>query len=402
MDEFGFINQTGENIPAGALIRITGVDTSSGNVTVAKPDADSQTGLAVVGNFGVPDKAIGMASYDPVRRMTYDPSGAAPVVTDTLGSQNGQWLALKGNKGFRCLGGTAQGFTNGLRVDSDTVAASAPSSWKVPGVRLVAAVALPSNSYSNGSAGVGATLTGTSNGAISTQDAVTMLVNDDLLVTAEGVPSHNGIYTLTQVGDAGHPYILTRRADANLAALMPDATVYVREGQSYFNTTWQCTVEPPLTMGGTDLPWVLLNGARTGSDPVNTSNIGPFSDGTWTGGLTPYSCQLPGAGIYTICGCICGTGLLSAAGSQEAIISVRLTDGTTPLRGTKQILLSIRDTKQTSNSVSFAAPYTAPGIKTITIEAIRASFGATWSLGWPSVGPSAGDRETWLEYIRHR
>lgn len=74
--------------------------------------------------------------------------------------------------------------------------------------------ALPANMYSNGSSGVGATLTGTSNGPLLI-DGVTILVgqlNEDVLVAGEATVANNGWYKITQVGViAVSPYILTRR-----------------------------------------------------------------------------------------------------------------------------------------------------------------------------------------------
>ena len=53
-----------------------------------------------------------------------------------------------------------------------------------------------SATYSNGSAGVGATLTASSNGAI-TMDGVSPVVNDRILVKDQTAPAQNGIYVVT-------------------------------------------------------------------------------------------------------------------------------------------------------------------------------------------------------------
>ena len=90
--------------------------------------------------------------------------------------------------------------------------------WKEP-VRAKTAGALPANTYSNGASGVGATLTATANGALAAVDGVTLAPNDRVLVDQEATGSHNGIYVVTQLGDAGSPYILTRAEDADEGAL---------------------------------------------------------------------------------------------------------------------------------------------------------------------------------------
>lgn len=74
------------------------------------------------------------------------------------------------------------------------------------------AAALPANTYNNGTAGVGATLTANANGALSV-DGAAVQVGDPILVLAETAQANNGIYTVTATGGAGAPYVLTRRTD---------------------------------------------------------------------------------------------------------------------------------------------------------------------------------------------
>lgn len=88
-------------------------------------------------------------------------------------------------------------------------------------VQYASAVALPANTYNNGSSGVGATLTGNSNGPLLI-DGVTILVaqaGQKVLVTAEATSANNGWYTITQVGVITiSPYILTRDTLSDTAA----------------------------------------------------------------------------------------------------------------------------------------------------------------------------------------
>lgn len=77
--------------------------------------------------------------------------------------------------------------------------------------------ALPANTYDNGTAGEGATLTGNANGAFPSIDGVAPSLNQRYLVKDEAAPENNGIYDLTQVGDGSNPYILTRSVDADTA-----------------------------------------------------------------------------------------------------------------------------------------------------------------------------------------
>lgn len=145
-------------------------------------------------------------------------------------------------------------------------------SWK-QAVRAATTTALPANSYSNGSSGVGATLTGTGNGALSAQDGVTLAANEDLLVKDESSASHNGIYTLTQVGDGSHPYILTRRTDADTASKLLNATVKVSEGTASGDKSYTGTADAPITVGTTALPFALTSTATTYSADETTIHL---------------------------------------------------------------------------------------------------------------------------------
>lgn len=87
--------------------------------------------------------------------------------------------------------------------------------WK-DSVRFATTAALPASTYANGTGGVGATITADANGAFPTTDGVTPALNDYLLVKDQtGSELENGIYEITQLGDGGNPWILTRRTDAD-------------------------------------------------------------------------------------------------------------------------------------------------------------------------------------------
>lgn len=99
--------------------------------------------------------------------------------------------------------------------DAEVAAALAAFGEPRPDTYYATAAALPANTYSNGAAGVGATLTATANGVLSV-DGQVVQVNDRILVLSEAAPANNGIYVVTQVGVGGtSPYILTRAADFN-------------------------------------------------------------------------------------------------------------------------------------------------------------------------------------------
>lgn len=82
-------------------------------------------------------------------------------------------------------------------------------------VRLATTQALPASSYLNGTSGVGATLTALANGALGAIDGVTGSLNDRVLVKNQVNAFENGIYVISQLGDTGNPWILTRSIDAD-------------------------------------------------------------------------------------------------------------------------------------------------------------------------------------------
>lgn len=78
--------------------------------------------------------------------------------------------------------------------------------------------ALPTATYANGAAGVGATLTATTNGAFPSQDGISIPLLGRILVKNQALALENGVYVLTTVGTAGTPWVLTRATDFDTTA----------------------------------------------------------------------------------------------------------------------------------------------------------------------------------------
>ena len=94
------------------------------------------------------------------------------------------------------------------------------------------------STYDNGTAGVGATLTASSNGAFS-QDGEAGVLNGRYLQKDQTNTFENGIYTLTQVGDGSNPAILTRSTDFDQAdEIDPGDIVPVLNGTVNGSTAW--------------------------------------------------------------------------------------------------------------------------------------------------------------------
>lgn len=124
-------------------------------------------------------------------------------------------------------------------------------SWKTV-VRSATTTTLPANTYNNGASGVGATLTGNANGALSAQDGVTLVANDRLLVKNEAASANNGIYVLTTVGTGSTPYVLTRATDSDTSGKLAFEAVQVgSEATTQAGYSFRETTAAPITIGTT-------------------------------------------------------------------------------------------------------------------------------------------------------
>jgi hypothetical protein len=124
---------------------------------------------------------------------------------------------------------------------------------------MVATVgALPGNTYNNGTSGVGATLTGSANGALGSIDGVSIAsVGIRILVKNEATAANNGIYRVTTVGDASNPYVLTRATDFNSSSnITPGAFTFIEQGTTQADTGWVLANDGAITVGTTGLNFV--------------------------------------------------------------------------------------------------------------------------------------------------
>ena len=116
--------------------------------------------------------------------------------------------------------------------------------------RLATIAPLPSNIYNNGASGVGATLTGSSNGLLSI-DGTAVNAADQVLIKNEVAQSHNGIYAVAQTGDASHPYILVRTTSFDTASeMVPGTYTLVFSGLTLNGTSW--VLQSPVTTVSVD------------------------------------------------------------------------------------------------------------------------------------------------------
>jgi hypothetical protein len=203
-----------------------------------------------------------------------------------------------------------------------------------PTATVATAAALPACTYANGTSGVGATLTGNSNAAL-TVDGYAVAAGDRVLVKDQATGFQNGLYDVTQPGTGATPFILTRNIDMDTAAEFPGAFIPVEDaGTANANSLWLCTNTAQPTVGTTAITFVQLNkgtdlaagtgisitgnsvaisGTYVGQTSITT--LGTITTGTWTG--TSIAVANGGTGSTTAAGARTNLG---AAGKYTATI----------------------------------------------------------------------------------
>ena len=128
-------------------------------------------------------------------------------------------------------------------------------------VFVATAAALPAYTYNNGTAGVGATITASANGALVVDGETITTLGTRVLVKNEtaGNAPYNGIYTLTTAGGVSTAFVLTRSLDMNIAAEFDGAFTFISTGATQADTGFVQTA--PVTVVGTSpVVWTQFSG----------------------------------------------------------------------------------------------------------------------------------------------
>ena len=132
-------------------------------------------------------------------------------------------------------------------------------------VQASTTAALPAVTYSNGSSGVGATLTKSSNGAIGSIDGYAVSLGDRILVKNQASALQNGIYEVTTLGSGSVAFVLTRPTDADTnTEIKYGKFVFVQNGLlnggfGFINTS----PTNPIAIGTDDITYTTFNAAQT-------------------------------------------------------------------------------------------------------------------------------------------
>jgi len=122
--------------------------------------------------------------------------------------------------------------------------------------RVATTAALPANTRT------GNMLTADANGALPAQDNVTLALNDRILVKNEAIGANNGLYYVSQVGDAGTPWTLTRVTDADSdVEVTAGMYTFIEEGNTNADSGWVLTTNNPITLNTTALTFAQFTSA---------------------------------------------------------------------------------------------------------------------------------------------
>jgi len=255
-DGFGLSNVAGGNIigtvananysaysgNATTAIAVTG--NAQGNITsVGTLTTLNVSGNANVGNLGTTALvATGTGSFGGnVAMNSFNITGLATPVNDTDAA----------TKAY--VDSTAQGLDPKASVVYATTTSIFGSGY----------------TYNNGTSGVGATITASTNGALSI-DGSTPTVGARVLIKNEvgafvnnttQSAAFNGIYVVTVVGSGAAAFVLTRSTDFDVGTEMPGAFTFVEQGTVNADTGWVATVNAPVTVGTTQILWTQFSSA---------------------------------------------------------------------------------------------------------------------------------------------
>ena len=229
--------------------------------------------------------------------------------------------------------------TNGTDIVNKTYADAIASGINFhQACRLATTTALAANTYNNGSSGVGATLTANANGALSI-DGVAVATSNRVLIKNEVTQANNGVYTVTQTGSAGTPYILTRATDFDSAGTGVDQIdagdfFLITAGSTLANTSWVQQTPLPIVVGTTALvfqqfgaPITYSAGTGLNESPAYTFNIATtgVTSGSYGGAATVPTYSVNAQGQLTVATDVS----IAIAGSQITSGAVAIANGGT-------------------------------------------------------------------------
>ena len=229
---------------------------------------------------------------------------------------------------------------------------------------IAASVSNLSANYSNGTSGVGATLTADTNRAFSTLDGQSVSIGQRILIKDQTSQLQNGIYTLTTVGSGSVPWVITRATDNDQTPEIANGDVInvtggtVNSGKTFVNSSASSII-----IGTTAITFASY---YTGL-PSQTGSTGQIltTDGTtpsWTNSVTNLGLTTPTIAGATMSGTVTSTATVTGGTLNNTTLTGTVTAGGGV--GTNGYYL-----QTTGTGVQWAAVagYTAPTIGSTSI-----------------------------------
>jgi hypothetical protein len=142
---------------------------------------------------------------------------------------------------------------------------------------VAATVGNLAGTYDNGTAGLGATLTKATNGAIGTIDGETVTVGARILLRAQTDAKENGIYTITALGDGSNPWVITRATDVDnspSAELTGGTFCLVTAGSTYTNAGFVVTNTGTVAIGTDNINYEQFSASQNVTAGVGITKTG--------------------------------------------------------------------------------------------------------------------------------
>lgn len=243
---------------------------STGTIIVANGDGVSGDPTLDLQTLSIPTDAgtFYKFSYDTHGRVT---SVQAVAQADITGLVDNVYVNVSGDTMTGALNMGSNKITSvGTPTDATDAATKAYVDATAEGLAVKPAVLAATTgpltaTYDNGTAGVGATLTSTTNGSLTVDGYALTAAFQGVLVKDQADPAQNGRYFVSTVGDGSNPWVLTRCGYCDEADEIPSMFVFVQEGTINKATGWAALVENPATfvVGTDDIVFTQFSGAGT-------------------------------------------------------------------------------------------------------------------------------------------
>ena len=240
-------------VTSGATTDLSGSDVTG---TLAAGRFPALTGV-VTTSAGSLTTAFASSTGSGAVVLATSPTISSPTLTSPVFNTGVSGTAVSTDGTFASPSNTILSSQKAIKTYVDAVAAGLSPKESVAAATTAA---LPTNTYSNGASGVGATLTGVATGVL-TVDGYAVALNDRVLVKNEVTAANNGIYLCTVAGAVGVAYVLTRTTDSNTSAEIVGASVFVNHTSTTLGGTgWVNTNSPTVVFGTTAITFTQFTG----------------------------------------------------------------------------------------------------------------------------------------------